>query len=151
MTHWDAYSGEPTTSEKGEPPSTTPSAVRLNAEPIPGRRNDGFGISTHISGGTTIGRKRVASRDSSHAPIVRPEWKGAGGRHKIVNPMFDKPLPPGKTPTFPAGSEKNSKKTKWAKRERKSSREQSHCLVSNAETFDFAEDKANDSAFYCPR
>ena len=118
LTHWDAYSGEPTTSEKGKPPSTTPSAVRLNTEPVPGRQHDGFGTSTHISGGTTIGRKRVASRDSSHAPIVRPEWKGAGGRHKIVNPMFDKPLPPGKTPTFPAGSEKNSEKKQNEQNER---------------------------------
>ena len=107
LTHWDAYSGEPTTSEKGKPPSTTPNAVKLNTEPFPGRQNDGFGTSTHISGGTTIGRKRVASRDSSHAIIIRPEWKGAGGRHKIVNPMFDKPLPQGQTPTFPVGSEKS--------------------------------------------
>ena len=107
LTHWDVYSGEPTTSERGKPPSTTPSAVKLIAEPTPGRLNDGFGTSTHISGGTTpIGRKRVASRDSSNATIVRPEWKGAGGRHKILTPLVDKPLPPGKAPTFPAGSEK---------------------------------------------
>ena len=107
LTHWDVYSGEPTTSERGKPPSTTPSAVRLIAEPTPGKLSDGFGTSTHISGGTTpIGRKRVASRDSNNATIVRPEWKGAGGRHKIVAPPADKPLPPGKAPTFPAGREK---------------------------------------------
>lgn len=110
LTHWDVYSGEPTTSEKGKPPQTTPSAVKLNAEPGPGRLNgnfESFGTSTHISGGSTIGRKRVASRDPNNAPIVRPEWRGAGGRHKIVNPLLDKPLPPGKSPTFPAGSEKH--------------------------------------------
>lgn len=109
LTHWDVYSGEPTTREKGEPPQTTPSAVKLNAEPSPGRLSgnfESFGTSTHISGGTTIGRKRVASRDFKNAPIVRPEWRGAGGRHKIVNPLLDKPLPPGKSPTFPAGSDK---------------------------------------------
>ena len=107
LTHWDVYSGEPTTSERGKPPSTTPSAVRLIAEPTPGKLGDGFGTSTHISGGTTpIGRKRVASRDPNNATIVRPEWKGAGGRHKIVTPPADKPLPPGKAPTFPAGREK---------------------------------------------
>ena len=107
LTHWDVYSGEPTTSERGKPPSTTPSAVRLIAEPTPGKLNDGFGTSTHITAGTTpIGRKRVASRDSNNATIVRPEWKGAGGRHKIVTPLVDKPLPPGKAPTFPAGREK---------------------------------------------
>ena len=109
LTHWDVYSGEPTTREKGKPPQTTPSAVKMNAEPSPGRLNgnpEGFGNSTHISGGSTIGRKRVASRDLNSAPIVRPEWKGAGGRHKIVNPLLDKPLPAGKSPTFAAGSDK---------------------------------------------
>lgn len=110
LTHWDVYSGEPTTSEKGKPPQTTPSTVKLNAEPSPSRLNgnlESFGTSTHVSGGGTIGRKRVASRDLINAPIVRPEWRGAGGRHKIVNPLLDKPLPPGKSPTFPAGSEKH--------------------------------------------
>lgn len=110
LTHWDVYSGEPTTREKGKPPQTTPSAVKLNTEPSPGRLNskfESFGTSTHISGGDPIGRKRVASRDLNNTPIVRPEWKGAGGRHKIVNPLLDKPLPPGKSPTFPAGTEKH--------------------------------------------
>ena len=110
LTHWDVYSGEPTTKEKGKPPQTTPSAVKLNAEPSHGRLNgnfESFGTSTHISGGSTIGRKRIASRDLNNEPIVRPEWRGAGGRHKIVNPLLDKPLPPGKSPTFPAGSEKH--------------------------------------------
>ena len=109
LTHWDVYSGEPTTREKGKPPQTTPSAVKLSAEPSPSRLDSSLGplgTSTHISGGTTIGRKRVASRDLNKAPIVRPEWRGAGGRHKIVNPLLDKPLPLGQSPTFPAGSEK---------------------------------------------
>ena len=109
LTHWDVYSGEPTTREKGKPPQTTPSAVRSSAEPSPGRLNSSsekFGTSTLIIGGSTIGRKRVASRDLNNAPIIRPEWRGAGGRHKIVNPLLDKPLPPGKSPTFPAGSDK---------------------------------------------
>ena len=109
LTHWDVYSGEPTTREKGKPPQTTPSAVKLNAEPSPGRLDGSLGplgTSTHISGGPTIGRKRVASRDLNNAPIIRPEWRGAGGRHKIVNPLLDKPLPLGQSPTFPAGSEK---------------------------------------------
>ena len=116
LTHWDVYSGEPTTSEKGKPPSTTPSAVKLHADPTPGKLN-GYGTSTHISAGSpnfgsTIGRKRVASRDMNNAPIIRPEWKGAGGRHKIINPLFDKPLPPGKSATFPIGSEMQSEEQK---------------------------------------
>ncbi|KAL6718918.1 hypothetical protein ACLMJK_003153 [Lecanora helva] len=120
LTHWDVYSGEPTTSEKGKPPSTTPSAVKLNADPSPARLN-GYGTSTHISAGSpnstnVIGRKRVASRDINNTPIIRPEWKGAGGRHKIVNPLLDKPLPPGKTPTFPTGSEKHREEQKEKER-----------------------------------
>lgn len=124
LTHWDVYSGEPTTREKGKPPQTTPSAVKLNAEPSPGKLNgdlESFGTSTHISGGSTIGRKRVASRDLSNAPIVRPEWRGAGGRHKIVNPLLDKPLPPGKSPTFPAGSEKHQQSQKYQEKSAESS------------------------------
>ena len=124
LTHWDVYSGEPTTSENGKPPQTTPSAVKLNAEPSPGRLNgnhENFGTSTHISGGSTIGRKRVASRDLNNAPIVRPEWRGAGGRHKIVNPLVDKPLPPGKTPTFPAGSDRHQHDQKHEERMTESS------------------------------
>lgn len=116
LTHWDVYSGEPTTREKGKPPQTTPSAVKMNAEPSPGRLNGNpeiFGTSTHISGGSTIGRKRVASRDLNSTPVVRPEWRGAGGRHKIVNPLLDKPLPPGKSPTFPAGSDKHQQDVKY--------------------------------------
>ena len=116
LTHWDVYSGEPTTREKGKPPQTTPSAVKMNAVPSPGRLNgnpESFGTSTHISGGSTVGRKRVASRDLNSAPIVRPEWRGAGGRHKIVNPLLDKPLPPGKSPTFPAGSDKYQQDLKY--------------------------------------
>lgn len=124
LTHWDVYSGEPTTKEKGKPPQTTPSAVKLNTEPSPGRLNgnlENFGTSTHISGGSTIGRKRVASRDLNNAPLVRPEWRGAGGRHKIVNPLIDKPLPPGKSPTFPAGSEKHQQNQREQDRTTKSS------------------------------
>ena len=116
LTHWDVYSGEPTTSEKGKPPSTTPKTVKLHSEPTPGRLNGNFGTSTHISGGSSnerlIGRKRVASRDLNNAPIIRPEWKGAGGRHKIVNPLLDKPLPPGQLPRFPAGRYRHEQEQK---------------------------------------
>ena len=126
LTHWDVYSGEPTTSEKGKPPSTTPSAVKLTADPMPGKIfGDGFGTSTHISGGTPpIGRKRVASRDQYSSPIIRPEWKGAGGRHAIVKPMLDKPLPPGKAPSFPAGREKYEQEQKERDRELKLKKEE---------------------------
>ena len=104
---WDEYSGEPTESERGKPPSATPGSVRLNESPLPGTLDKSYGTSTHISGGATPARKRVGSREITEAPVlVRPEWKGAGGRHSIVKPVFDKPLPPGQSSRFPAGSHK---------------------------------------------
>lgn len=104
---WDEYSGEPTDSEKGKPPSTTPGAVKLHEDPSPRRLNQNFGSSTQTTGGAVTARKRVGSREISDAQILmRPEWKGAGGRHSIVKPMLDKPLPPGQSPTFPVGQHK---------------------------------------------
>ena len=104
---WDEYSGEPTVGEKGKPPSATPGSVKLRETPSPLRLKPSYGTSTHISGGTVPARKRVGSREITEAPILdRPEWKGAGGRHSIVKPVFDKPLPPGQASKFPAGSHK---------------------------------------------
>ena len=104
---WDEYSGEPTSSDKGKPPSTTPGEVKLHEDPTPGRlHTHNFGTSTHISGGG-IARKRVGTREISDASIqMRPEWKGAGGRHAIVPAPIDKPLPAGQSPKFPMGQQK---------------------------------------------
>ncbi len=103
LTRWDDFSGEPTTSEKGKPAQAIPGVVNFDSESSPVMRNEGLGVSTMISGGT-VPRKRVGSKGTSEAPWPpREEWKGASGRHKIVNPLVDKPLPPGKSPTFPAG------------------------------------------------
>ena len=105
VTRWDDFSGEQTASEKGKPASTSPGAVRLDVEAKYGTRKDAFGNSVMISGPKLTGpRKTLGNR----SPWVPPGWKGAGGRHPIVNPMVDKPLPPGKTPTFPAGSHQRS-------------------------------------------
>ena len=103
LTRWDDFSGEPTTSEKGKPAQATPGAVSFDAGSIPVTRKETMGVSTTISGGT-LPRKRVGSKGTGEASWPpREEWKGASGRHKIVNPLVDKPLPPGKSPTFPAG------------------------------------------------
>ena len=95
-TRWDDFSGERTAGEKGKPASTSPDAVRRDVELKYGGRKDSLGNSVEISGPT----RRVSSK----APWVPVGWKGAGGRHAVVNPMLDKPLPPGKSPSFPAGS-----------------------------------------------
>lgn len=96
LTRWDDFSGERTAGEKGKPASTSPDAVRRDVELKYGRRKDSLGNSVEISGPT----RRVSSK----SPWVPVGWKGAGGRHAMVKPMLDKPLPPGKSPTFPAGS-----------------------------------------------
>ena len=103
LTRWDDFSGEPTTSEKGKPAQAIPGAVNFDSETSLVTRNEEMGVSTIIIGGT-VPKKRVASRGTSEtAWQPREEWKGASGRQKIVNPLVDKPLPPGKSPTFPAG------------------------------------------------
>ena len=105
LTRWDDFSGEPTTSEKGKPAQAIPGTVSFNSDSTPVMRNEVMGVSTTISAGV-MPRKRAGSKGTSEAPWPREEWKGASGRHKIVNPLVDKPLPPGKTPTFPAGMQR---------------------------------------------
>ena len=100
VTRWDDFSGERTAGEKGKPASTSPDAVRRDVELKFGRRKDSLGNSVEISGPT----RRVSSK----TPWVPTGWKGPGGRHAVVNPMLDKPLPPGKSPNFPAGSHQRS-------------------------------------------
>ncbi|KAI4144427.1 MAG: hypothetical protein LQ341_002661 [Variospora aurantia] len=110
-TRWDDYSGERTTSEKGKPGQVTPGSIPFDPTPGPGPlvKPQLFGITTTISGGPTpVRRKRVPSRDENFTPAVREEWKGASGRHKIINPLKDKPLPPGVSAVFPTGSRKLS-------------------------------------------
>ncbi|KAL8736966.1 MAG: hypothetical protein Q9181_002162 [Wetmoreana brouardii] len=108
-TRWDDYSGERTTSEKGKPGQVTPGSIPFDAKPGPVARNPAFGMTTTISSGNApVRRKKVPSREENFMPAVREEWKGASGRHKIINPLMDKPLPPGKSAVFPTGSRRLS-------------------------------------------
>ncbi|CAO1601748.1 hypothetical protein XANCAGTX0491_005387 [Xanthoria calcicola] len=109
-TRWDDYSGERTTSEKGKPGQVDPRSVPFDAKP-PGHLTPSqtFGTTTTISGGNEpLRRKKVPVRDGNFTPAVREEWKGASGRHKIIHPLMDKPLPPGKSAIFPIGSRRLS-------------------------------------------
>lgn len=125
---WDEYSGEPTAGEKGKPPSATPGSVKLKETPTPLRLKP-YGTSTHISGGSAPARKRVGSREISESPILeRPEWKGAGGRHSIVKPLFDKPLPTGQPSRFPPGSHK-----KWLEEQERAQAEKERMRREEAE------------------
>lgn len=108
-TRWDDYSGERTTSEKGKPGQVTPGSIPFDPSPTPIVKPQAFGNTTTISGGhAPVRRKRVPSRDENFSPAVREEWKGASGRHKIINPLMDKPLPPGESAVFPTGSRRLS-------------------------------------------
>ncbi|KAL8719098.1 MAG: hypothetical protein Q9225_003857 [Loekoesia sp. 1 TL-2023] len=109
-TRWDDYSGERTTSEKGKPGSVTPGSIPFDIKPGQVVRPQAFGNTTTISSGgyAPVRRKRVPSRDENFTPVVREEWKGASGRHKIIQPLMDKPLPPGKSAVFPTGSRRLS-------------------------------------------
>ena len=106
---WDEYSGEPTAGDKGKPPSATPGSIKLKETPSPLRLKPDFGNSISISSNNAPARKRVGSREIADAPVmIRPEWKGAGGRHSIVRPLFDSSMPSGQTRHFPPGSQ-----TRW--------------------------------------
>ncbi|KAL8698849.1 MAG: hypothetical protein Q9224_001662 [Gallowayella concinna] len=108
-TRWDDYSGERTTSEKGKPGQVDPRSVPFDAKPGRLVPSQTFGTTTTISGGNEpLRRKKVPVRDGNFTPAVREEWKGASGRHKIINPLMDKPLPPGKSAIFPIGSRRLS-------------------------------------------
>ncbi|KAI4280217.1 MAG: hypothetical protein L6R38_004625 [Xanthoria sp. 2 TBL-2021] len=108
-TRWDDYSGERTTSEKGKPGQVDPRSVPFDAKPGHLAPSQTFGTTTTISGGNEpVRRKKVPVRDGNFTPAVREEWKGASGRHKIINPLMDKPLPPGKSAIFPTGSRRLS-------------------------------------------
>lgn len=108
-TRWDDYSGERTTSEKGKPGQVDPRSIPFDAKPGRLLPSQAFGTTTTISGGNEpVRRKKVPARDGNFTPAVREEWKGASGRHKIINPLMDKPLPPGKSAIFPTGSRRLS-------------------------------------------
>ena len=109
-TRWDDYSGERTTSEKGKPGQVIPGSIPFDAEPGQVVKPQAFGNTTTITGGehAPVRRKRVPSRGENFTPAVREEWKGASGRHKIIQPLKDKPLPQGKSAVFPTGSRRMS-------------------------------------------
>ena len=100
-TRWDDYSGEPTDSETGKPAQVIPGVANFEIEASQRQANN------H---GQTNDSYRVSPLRYNHIPyradhIFTPKepWKGASGRHVIVGPLRDKPLPPGKSPTFPVG------------------------------------------------
>lgn len=108
LTRWDDFSGEPTTSESGKPAQATPGAVCFQSEVSAEHSISPYGNSTTISGGSGQGRRRYSNKQID--PVFSPKeaWRGASGRHTIINPILDKPLPAGKPPSFPRGTQNKS-------------------------------------------
>ena len=112
-TRWDDFSGEP--SDTGKPAQAIPGTTQFDQQQLL-RSNNKMGNSVEVSGGEglqpkplfghkirTVGRKGSAVKTAGSSTETREEWKGASGRTTIVKPLKDKPLPPGKTATFPQG------------------------------------------------
>lgn len=108
LTRWDDFSGEPTTNEAGKPAQATPKAINFQSELSAGHNISPYGNSTTISGGSSQGRRKYSNKQFDPAYSPKEAWRGASGRHKIINPILDKPLPPCKTPSFPRGIQKKS-------------------------------------------
>lgn len=104
LTRWDDFSGEPTTSKTGKPAQAIPGTVSFESESLTSQRAN-LGNTTTISAGNDRGHKRYSNKPLDAAFTPKEAWKGASGRHTIINPLLDKPLPPGKTPSFPRGTQ----------------------------------------------
>ena len=111
LTRWDDFSGEPTDSETGKPAQATPGHVRFGSESSPAQGNGSHGRSPSIGSGMMLAGRKASNRIAAQKQVVREEWKGASGRSKIMNPLMDKPLPPGKSITFPAGYKRHPKES----------------------------------------
>ena len=112
LTSWDHFSGGPTTGETGNYDQKSAGGVHLELGgiaregKIPLRFNAAMGI------GSGQDPTNLSIRQSNPSFITKEAWKGASGRHTIVNPPCDKPLPPGKTLLFPRGTQKVSESSR---------------------------------------
>ncbi|PKY08169.1 hypothetical protein P168DRAFT_10274 [Aspergillus campestris IBT 28561] len=83
-TRWDAFSGEPTTSDAGRPGQVDPRDMTNQL----GSKPSGSGIlgwgKEHLQA-----KRRLTETRSK---MGREPWKGASGRSPIVNPIQEKPL-----------------------------------------------------------
>lgn len=108
LTNWDHFLVGPTTSETGKLAHTSSGAVPFESGGIareakpPLRLNAANGVG---GGGDST---NLSIRQPNPSVIPKEAWKGASGRHPIISPPCDKPLPPGKRPSFPRGSQKVS-------------------------------------------
>lgn len=111
LTNWDEFLGSPT-GETGKYAQKSAGGVHLESGgiaregKIPLRFNAAKGI------GSGQDPTNLSIRQSNPSFIPKEAWKGASGRHTIVNPPCDKPLPPGKTLSFPRGTQNVSESSR---------------------------------------
>lgn len=106
LTDWDHFLLGPTTGKTGKPAHTSSGAVHLELGGIAREAKSPL----RLNAANGVGGGRDATNFSIRQPnlsvIPKEAWKGASGRHTIIYPPCDKPLPPGKTPSFPPGTQK---------------------------------------------
>ena len=113
-TRWDAYSGEPTTSESGKPAQAVPGSIQFDKN---GSQGKPLGVSVEVSASPQpksflaerLNKKMGKKELNQWSTLRREEWKGASGRNTIIRPLMDKPLPPGKNPALAAAGHKQSR------------------------------------------
>lgn len=112
LTTWDHFLGGANSGETGKSAPKGSGGVHLESGgiaregKIPLRLNPATGIGS----GQDPANLSIGKFNPSF--IAEEAWKGASGRHTIVNPPCDKPLPLGKTPTFPRSNQTASESSR---------------------------------------
>lgn len=94
-TRWDEYSGEP--SQAGKPPSARPGALPPPKHQYPQLKERtrqilaGLKEREAVKKATWATAPQPAEADPLDNPVQRPPWKGATGRHAIVEPVKNTP------------------------------------------------------------
>jgi len=92
-TRWDKYSGEPTTASTGQPGQVKP------GDPIAAKPTGRLGQTQRKDSAPSAAENIIPvtekalrfNKDPGLVVDTRPPWKGASGRHTIVQPVEDKP------------------------------------------------------------
>lgn len=108
---WDNFLLGPTTGETGKPAHTSSGAVHLESGGI-AREAKPLRLTAANGVGAGPDSTNISIRQPNISTIPKEAWKGASGRHTIIYPPSDKPLPPGKTPSFPRGTQKATERSR---------------------------------------
>ncbi|EXJ82953.1 hypothetical protein A1O3_06770 [Capronia epimyces CBS 606.96] len=94
-TRWDEYSGEP--NQAGKPPSARPGAAPPQEHQYPQLKERTRQILAGLKEREAVKKATwgavppSAESDSLDNPVQRPPWKGASGKHAIVEPVKNTP------------------------------------------------------------